>query len=208
MNHVTIHLCSQSHLQQPWTGQVAGSGKLGVNMLYQPNGLWLQGRIVKAHGLGPGQLAVLWLRCGWMPTPRAAAETEGLWGREQVEQHLQITSWRLSAIWTYTICLLNTARARRGDGKETQPVVWKRDAHVGLTDGKIRFNLHCPPHVRGFMAEGRTHLLTKQTLQCKCMEIKHSFKRSVWLKQLNDKMKISTISFSHFLRKTAKKKKI
>lgn len=24
--------------------------------------------------------------------PRAAAETEGLWGREQVEQHLQITS--------------------------------------------------------------------------------------------------------------------
>lgn len=30
--------------------------------------------------------------------PRAAAETEGLWGREQVEQRLQITSWRLSAI--------------------------------------------------------------------------------------------------------------
>lgn len=82
MNHVAIHVFSQSHLQH-WTVQVAGSGKLGVNMCYQPynpTGCDYRAELQRHMGWAPGRQAVLWLRCGWMPSSRHPGQRQKLRG--------------------------------------------------------------------------------------------------------------------------------
>lgn len=98
----------------------------------------------------------------------------------------------MKAHYTHTICLLNTARARRGDGKERAACSEedRRPCRVNRLEN-ARFVLRYPHH-----AAERRALIIEQTLRCKCMETKHSFKCSLAVvsKQLmNDKKFLSVI---------------